>query len=129
MKLFFQKVGVPEAIICDQCREQVQGESLKLMRESGTLVKQIEPNTPWSNRAERYIGMFKQTVTDLLHNTNCCIRLWDYCVEFQAWVNNVTARDLYHLGSMASYQTIYHKEPNISNLYQFGFYDWCYYQK
>ena len=129
MKLFFRKVGVPEAIICDQGREQVQGESLKLMRESGTMVRQIEPNTPWSNRAERYIGMFKQAVKDLLHETNCPMRLWDYCVEYKARVNNSTARNLYQLGSVTPYQTIYHKEPDISNLCQFAFYDWCYYRE
>ena len=32
------------------------------MSESGTVVRQIEPNSPWSNRAERYIGIFKQAV-------------------------------------------------------------------
>ena len=99
------------------------------MREAGTLVKQIEPNTPWSNRAERYIGMFKQAVRDLLHETNCPMRLWDYCVEYKARINNVTARNLYQLGSMTPYQTIYQKEPDISNLCQFGFYDWCYYRE
>ena len=81
LKLFFKKVGVPDAIICDQGREQICGNSRKLMRESGTVVRQIEPNTPWSNQAERYIGILKHAVRDLMHETNCPMHLWDYCME------------------------------------------------
>lgn len=129
LKLFFKKVGVPDAIICDQGGEQIGGDSKKLLRESGTVVKQIEPNTPWSNRAERYIGIFKQAVRDLMHETNCPMKLWDYCMEYKAKVNNSTARNLYQLGSLTPYQTIYQREPDISNLCQFKFYDWCYYRE
>ena len=46
LKLFFKKVGVPDVIICDRGGEQIRGDSRKLMRESGTIVKQIDPNTP-----------------------------------------------------------------------------------
>ena len=49
LKLFSRKVGVPDAIVCDQGGEQVGGESIKLLRQSGTMVRQIKPNTPWSN--------------------------------------------------------------------------------
>ena len=129
IKLFFKKVGIPEAIICDRGGEQIGGESKKLMRETGTIVKQIEPNTPWSNRAERYIGIFKQAVRDLMHETGCPMRLWDYCMEYKARVNNATARNLYQLGSVTPYQTVYKEEPDISNLCIFPFYEWCYYRE
>lgn len=129
MRLFFKRVGVPDAIICDGGKEQVQGETGKLLRDSGTMIRRIEPNTPWANRAERYIGMFKQSVRDVLQETNCPIRLWDYCAEHQARINNATARNLYQLGSTTPYHTIYHREPDISNICQFKFYDWCYYRE
>ena len=47
--LFFTKVAVPDAIVCDQKKEQMQGESMKLMRDSGTMVRTLEPNMPWAN--------------------------------------------------------------------------------
>ena len=62
MKEFFKKIGVPDAIICDPAREQILGDSRKLAREAGTVIRAIEPDTLWSNRAERYIGIFKQGV-------------------------------------------------------------------
>ena len=45
LSLFFKKVGVPEAINCDQGKEQIEGESMKLLRGSGTIIRRIEPNT------------------------------------------------------------------------------------
>ena len=94
LKLFFKKVGVPDAIICDRGGEQIGGESKKIIQDSGTVIRQIEPKTPWSNRAERYIGIFKQAVRDLMYETNCPMRLWDYCMEYKAHMNNSTARNL-----------------------------------
>ena len=73
--------------------------------------------------------MFKQSVRDLLHEINCSIRLWDYGAEYQARVNNATARDLYQLGSTTPYHTVYHREPDISNICRFKFYDWCYFRE
>ena len=49
LHLFFKKVGVPDAIVCDQGKEQVESESLKVLRDSGTMVRTLEPNTPWAN--------------------------------------------------------------------------------
>ena len=107
----------------------MEGESLKLLRDSRTMVRTLEPNTPWENQAKRYIGMFKQSVCDILQETNCPIRLWVYCAEHQARIKNATARDLYQLESTTPYHTVYHREPDISNLCQFKFYDWCYYRE
>ena len=129
LRLFFKKVGVPDAIICDQSREQTRGESQKLIREAGTVIRRIEPNTPWSNRAELYIGLFKQAIRDALHETNCPMKLWDYCAEYKAKVNNATAKNLFQLQSRTPYQSVYKSEPDISNLCQFAFYDWCYYRE
>ena len=49
LRLFFKKVGVPDVIVCDQGKEQVEGKSLKLLRNSGTMVRTLEPNAPWAN--------------------------------------------------------------------------------
>ena len=129
LRLFFKEVGVPDTIICNQGKEQIEGESKKLLRDSGTIIRRIEPNTPWANRAERYIDVFKQSVRNLLHDTNCPIRLWDNAAEYQAGVNNSTARDLYQLVSTTPYHTVYHQELDISNICLFKFYDWYYYRE
>ena len=128
LKEFFKKVGVPDAVICDEAKEQIMGDSRKIMREAGTTIRAIEPGTPWSNRAERYIGMFKQRIRDVLRETDCPMVLWDFCAQHQARINNVTAKSLFQLHGRTPYETVYKVEPDISNLCQFKFYDWCYYR-
>ena len=102
----------------------MEGDSLKLMQDSGTIVRQNEPNTPCVNRAERYIGMLKQSVCNVPHDTNYPIHVRDYCAQHQTRMNNATACNLYQWESITPYQTIYHREPDISNICQFKFYDW-----
>lgn len=92
MKEFFKAVGVPDAIICDKSKEQTDGEAAKFCRQGGTQVRILEPNTPWANRAELYIGIFKNSIRKELDRTNCPMVLWDYCAEHRrASVNNATA--------------------------------------
>ena len=127
LKEFFKKIGVPDAIICDDAKEQILGESRKVMREAGTTIRALEPGTPWSNCAERYIGIFKQGIQDIIRETDCPMVLWDFCAEYKAKVNNSTAKSLFQLHGRTPYETLLNEEPDISNLCQFKFYDWCYY--
>ena len=52
MKAFFKRVGIPDAIICDGAREQTQGKVKEVVNLVGTVIRQLERNTPWANRAE-----------------------------------------------------------------------------
>ena len=128
VKLFFKAVGVPDAFICDNAKAQTQGETEKICQLAGTIIRQIEPHTQWSNRAELYIGLFKNGVRNTMKTTNCPLVLWDYCAEHQAKVNNVTAKDLFQLQGQTPHFTVTGEEGDISNLCQFSFYDWCYYR-
>ena len=128
VKLFFKTIGVPDAIICDNAKAQVQGETEKLCRLAGTVIRQIEPHTQWSNRAELYVGLFKNGVRNTMKETNCPMVLWDYCAEHKAKVNNVTAKDLFQLNGQTPHYTVTGEEGDISNLCQFAFYDWCYFR-
>ena len=98
LKEYSKKVGIPDTtIICDDAKEQVLGQSRKIMREVSTTIHALEPGTLWSNRAERYIGMFKQQMRDVLREMDCPMVLWDYCAQHQARINNVTAKLLFQL--------------------------------
>ena len=129
MKLFFKQIGVPDAVICDRSGEQTSQAMLDLARDVGTTIRQLEANTPWANRAELYIGILKNAVRKRLKQTNCPLVLWDYCAEHCAKVNNVTAKNLFQLQSQTPHFSVFHEEPDISNLCQFEFYDWCYFRE
>ena len=47
----------------------------------------------------------------------------------KAKVNNVTAKSLFQLHGVTPHELVFNEQPDISNLCQFAFYDWCYYRK
>ena len=55
--------------------------------------------------------------------------LWDYCVERQARINNLTAKDNFKLHGMTPHTATLAEEGDISSLCQFGWYEWCYYHE
>ena len=125
---FFKRVGVPEAIICDGAKAQVQGETRKLCNNVGTTIRQLERDTPWSNRAELYVGLIKRAIKKEMKIMDSPLALWDYCAQRCAAVNNVTAKKLFQLeGETPSYH-VTGQQPDISNLCQFAWYEWAYFR-
>ena len=77
----------------------------------------------------KYIGIIKEAVRKDMKESDCPLVLWDYCVERRAQINNLTAKDLFQLHGMNAYTSLTSEEGDISNLRQFGFYDWCYFRE
>ena len=121
---FFKVVGIPYAFICDKSPEQTSGEAKRICNQSGTAIRALEPNTPWANRAELYIGIFKDTIRKELRRTDCPLVLWDYCAEHKALTNNVTVSNLPQAHGQTPHQMVFNEEADISNVCQFAFYDW-----
>ena len=61
--------------------------------------------------------------------TNSPMILWDYCVERQARINNLTAKDNFKLHGTTPHTATMAEEGDISSLCQFGWYEWCYYRE
>ena len=93
LSLLFQREGVPNVMIMDGALEQVQGNFRKKCREAGTHVKQTEPHTPWSNAAEAAIRELKKGVGRQMVRSGAPKRLWDDCLEREAYVRSLTAHD------------------------------------
>ena len=129
MRDFFRVVGIPDAFIRDKSPEQNSGEARKLCNKVGVTIRALEPNTPWANRAEVYVGIFKDGIRKELRRSNCPIVLWDYCAEHRALVNNATVSNLAQTKGLTPYQQIFNEEADISDICQFGFYDWGMYRE
>ena len=63
----------------------------------GTALRVLEEGTPWSNRAELYIGLIKKAVRKEMRRADSPLVFWDYHAERRVIVQNLTARDLYQL--------------------------------
>ena len=129
VKQFAKDVGAPEALICDAAREQKSAEVRKFCHEIGTTLRVLEEGTPWANKAELYIGLVKSAVGKDMKESDCPLVFWDYCVERRARINNLTARNLFQLHGSNPYTALTGREGDISNLSQFGWYEWCYYRE
>ena len=88
----------------------------------------LEQGTKWANKAELCIGLLKEAVRQDMKESGSPIPLWDYCLERRARINNLTAKDLFQLHGQNAHFTVTGEEGDISNLCQFGWYQWCFYQ-
>ena len=65
--------------------------------EVGTTLKILKEGTPWANKAELCIGLNKEAVKKEMKESRSPIPLWDSCVQRQARIDNLIARDLFQL--------------------------------
>ena len=127
LKQFAKEIGTPTSIIADMSGEQMSHDVRKFCNDIGTTLRALEEGTPWSNKAELYIGLLKETVRKDMRKTNSPMILWDYCVERRARINNLTAKDNFKLDGTTPHTATMAEEGDISSLCQFGWYEWCYY--
>ena len=128
IKQFAKEIGAPDSFVADMSGEQMSSEVKKFCNDIGTTLKALEEGTPWSNKAELYIGLIKEAVRKDMRESNSPLCLWDYCVERRARINNLTAKNVFNLHGSTPHTVTTGDEGNISNLCQYGWYEWCYFR-
>ena len=81
LKLFCKEIGVPLGFVIDPSGEQSKAEVRRFCHQVGTTLRFLQESTQWSNRAELYIGIFKELVRQELRRSNAPMVLWDYCAQ------------------------------------------------
>ena len=122
-------MGVPDAIICDGAGEHKSQDMKNFCHDIGTTLRILERGTPWSNKAELYIGIIKEAVRSDMREADSPIRLWDYCFERRVSINNLTVKPRFNLHGTNAYTQLKNEQGDISNLCQYGWYDWVYYRE
>ena len=108
--------------------EQMSSEVKRFCNDMGAAIRALEEGTPWSNRAGLFIGLLKESVRKDMRESNAPIAFWDYCVERRARINNLTAKSHFKLHGTTPHTATLGTEGDISNLCQFGWYEWCYFR-
>ena len=129
LKRYFKEIGVPLYLICDQAREQVQGDARILCNESGCAVIELEKGTPAANRAERTIKILKDGVKRDMFDSDSPLVLWCYCVERRADIINATVRSNHLLQNQTPHTRLTAQPTDISCLCEFRWYDWVLYRQ
>ena len=89
----------------------------------------FEEGTPWANKAERYIGLLKESERKDMRESNSPLPFWDYCLERRVRIYNVTARDYPMIRGTNPHTLVTGEEGDISNLCQFSWYEWAYFRE
>ena len=127
LRLFAKEVGAPDVIVADPHPSQTSTEVKAFLNKIGTTLKILEQGTQWANRAELYVGLIKQAVRKDMREAQSPLVLWDYCAERRALIFSVTARDLFQLQGSNPHTATFGETADISNLCQFGWYEWCWF--
>ena len=62
IKQFAKEIGAPDSFVADMSGEQMSSEVKKFCNDIGTILRALEEGTPWSNKAELYIGLINKAV-------------------------------------------------------------------
>ena len=128
IKQFAKEIGAPDSFVPDMSGEQMSSEVKKFCNDIGTTLRALEEGTPWSNKAELYIGLIKEAVRKDMHESNSTLCFWDYCVERGARINNLTAKNAFSLHGFTPHTLTIGDDGDISNLCQYAWYEWCYFR-
>jgi hypothetical protein len=109
--------------------EQMSKEVRVFWNEIGSTLRALEKGTPWTNKIELYIGLLKEAVRKDMKNQDSPMVFWDYCIERRARIYKLTAKSNFKLHGSNPYTLTLGEEGDISNLCQFGWYEWCYYRE
>ena len=119
----FEREGVPNTMIMDNAREQTMGLFCHKCCEAGVHVKPIHCS-PWSNLAEAAIRELMKGVGRQMFRLAPLKRLWNDCLEREAYVRSFTAHDIYNLNGQVPEAVVSGETADISPLAQFTWYKW-----
>ena len=127
LKMFTKEVGVPEAIIADSHKCHKSKEVRLFCHKIGTTLRVLEGSTQWANRAELYVGLFKEAVRKDMLDEDSPLIFWDYCAERRALITNMTAKNLFQLRGQTPHFMTFGEEGDISNICQFSWFKWFFF--
>ncbi len=80
-------------------------------------LKVLEAQTQWANQAELYIGLIKEATRKDLQAYGLPSLLWDYCMEHQALIYQVTAKNLFQLNGTTLHTFTFGTDADISKIF------------
>jgi hypothetical protein len=118
-------VGIPSRLFTDNAGEETGGEWETVRHKHLIPQGYTEPHTPWQNKTELEIGEEKAHYCHIMHRAQAPEALWDHDFEHTDEIRQNLARK--NLGWRTPFEVLTGDTPNISNLLEFGYYDWVWY--
>jgi hypothetical protein len=97
------------------------------VRSAGAHALEIEPYSPWLNRAETAIKALKRMTNTAMTKSGAPLSLWDICLELQGHIRSSIAHDIYALNDDVPNTAVSGDTSDISHLCELSWYDWLWY--
>jgi hypothetical protein len=124
LSLLFHRDGVPNAMVMDGAKAQVEGEFRRKLRDAGCHIKQTEPHIQSSNMGEGAVRELKKGVGRQMMRSGCPKRLWDDCIIREAYVRSHTSLGIYGLEGQVPESKIKGETVDISTIAEYAWYEW-----
>ena len=121
LKQFAKEVGAPQALVCDLHPTQKKRDVKEFCVQIGTTLCVLEAETQWATQAELYVGLLKEATCTDMRETGSLLVLWDYCMERQGLIFQVTAKKLSQLNGTNPHTATFGTKADISHFCVFGF--------
>jgi hypothetical protein len=124
LSLLFHRYGVPNVMVMDGAKAQVQGEFRRKLRDAGCHIRQTEPHTQSSNMGEGGVRKLNRGVGRQMMPSGCPKRLWDDCLVREAYVRSNTALDIFRLEGQVPESRVKGENADISTIAEYRWYEW-----
>jgi hypothetical protein len=116
--------GVPNVMVMDGSKAQVEGEFRRKLCDAGCHIKQTEPHTQSSSMGEVAVCELKKGVGQHMLRYGCPKRFWDDCIIREAYVSSQTSLDIYGLKGQVPERKVKGETVDISTIAEYSWYEW-----
>jgi hypothetical protein len=124
LSLLFHRDSVPNVMVTDGAKAQIQGDFQRKLSKAGCHIKQTEPHTPTSNEAEGSIRELKRGVGREMVRSGAPKCLWDDCLVREDYLRSSTSLDIFSLEGQIPDTIVKGKTSDISPLAEYAWYEW-----
>jgi hypothetical protein len=124
LSLLFHRDGIPNVMVMDGSKAQVEGEFRSKLRDTGFHIKHTEPRTQSSNMGEGGVRELKRGVGWQMLRSGCPKIFWDDCIIREAYVRSYTSLDIFGLESQVPDIKVKCETVDISTLAEYASYEW-----
>ena len=131
LKQFIADFRVPDKIICDGSKEQTKRGTtfMEQVRKHHIDIHTTKPNQHNQSKVEGVIHELWKNWFHTMHRKRVPRRLWDYGLKWVSEVHVRTSSDATDLKGRTPLERITGDTVDISEYFDFGFYDWCWYHE
>jgi hypothetical protein len=124
LSLLFHKDRVPNVMVINGAKAQVEGDFRRKLFDAGCRMKQTGPHTQSSNMVEGAVRELKKGVGRQMLRSGCPKRFWDDFIIRESYVRSHTSLDIYGLEGQVPESKIKVETVDISTIAEYAWYEW-----